>query len=87
IKKKNCWLNICRTTLKNHTRSVTMVRKHATIAFLLLFSLNSFAELEAPMKFTGQNVETVKLEKILKVTRSVQREVPGTCERQVPNQE
>jgi hypothetical protein len=64
-----------------------MVRKHATFAFLLLFSLNSFAELEAPMKFTGQNAETVKLEKILKVTRSVPREVPGTCERQVPYQE
>ena len=61
-----------------------MVRKLATYVLLLSVSLNSFAALEAPMKFTGQNAETIKLEKVIKVTRSVPREVPSTCTRQVP---
>lgn len=63
-----------------------MVRKFATFTYLLLFSLNSFAELEAPMKFTGQNAETIKLEKTIKVSRPFPREVPSTCTRQVPYQ-
>lgn len=61
-----------------------MVRKFATSVLLLLLSFQSMAALEAPMKFTGQNAETLKLESVLKVIRSVPREVPGTCTRQVP---
>lgn len=61
-----------------------MVRKIATYVLLLSVSLNSFAQLEKPFKFNGQNAETIKLEKVIKVTRSVPREVPSTCTRQVP---
>lgn len=61
-----------------------MFRKSATYVLLFLISLNSLAGLEAPMKFTGQNAETVRLEKIIKVIRPVPREVPSTCTRQVP---
>lgn len=61
-----------------------MVRKIATYVLLLSVSLNALASLEAPMKFSGQNAETIKLEKIIKVTRPVPREVPSTCTRQVP---
>ncbi len=61
-----------------------MVRKIATYVLLLSVSLNALASLEAPMKFSGQNAETIKLEKVIKVTRSVPREVPSTCTRQVP---
>lgn len=67
-----------------------MVRKFATYSLLLLFTMNSFAQqvqqIEAPMKFNGQNAETVKLEKVIKVVRPVPREVPSTCTRQVPYQ-
>lgn len=63
-----------------------MVRKIATYVLLLSVSLNSFSSIEKPMKFTGQNAETVKLENTIKVIRSVLREVPSTCTRQVPYQ-
>ncbi len=66
------------------TRSVTMVRKIAKYVLLLSVSLNALASFEAPLKFTGQNAETIKLEKVIKVTRPVPREVPSTCTRQVP---
>ncbi len=63
-----------------------MVRKIATYVLLLSVSLNSFAGLEGPLKFNGQNAEAVKLEQIIKVIRPVPREVPSTCTRQVPYQ-
>ncbi len=62
-----------------------MVRKFATYVLLLSFSLNSFAQLEKPFRFNGQNAETIKLEKVMKVIRTVPREVPSTCTRQVPD--
>lgn len=74
-------------SLKNpmkRTRSVTMVRKIATYLVLLSLCLNAFAALEAPLKFNGQNAETLKLEHVMKVIRPVPREVPSTCTRQVP---
>jgi hypothetical protein len=63
-----------------------MVRKLATYVLLLSVSLNSFAGLEGPLKFTGQNAESVKFEQFIKVIRPVPREVPSTCTRQVPYQ-
>lgn len=61
-----------------------MIRRYATYAYLLLFSLNSFASLEAPLRFNGQNAEPLKLEKVMKVTRSFPKEIETTCTRQVP---
>ncbi|MES2526780.1 MAG: hypothetical protein V4598_06820 [Bdellovibrionota bacterium] len=63
-----------------------MVRKLATYVLLLSVSLNSFAGLSGPLKFTGQNAEAVKFEQVIKVIRPVPREVPSTCTRQVPYQ-
>ena len=63
-----------------------MVRKIATYVLLLSVALNSFAGLEGPLKFTGQNAEAVKFEQVIKVIRPVPREVPSTCTRQVPYQ-
>jgi hypothetical protein len=49
-----------------------------------LFSTLAFAQIESVMKFTGQNAETITIEKQISYVRQLPYQVPSTCTRQVP---